>query len=1115
MKKITFLFICVCISSLSLFAQVPSSTTINFDSGTWPSTTTGVGNIDVDISGFDGNYGMTFGLGMLNATAPQRYRVVAGLWEFARTSSGQDIDFATIKSNDGAEFNMTEISLRFGGAATVDINGFKDGALVATDSFTGGTSFIVKTLAPGFADVDEIQFQFTSGAATVFRMDDLVFGIAPVAGDTTPPVFENSTPNTSSINQTNFVLGTDIDEEGTIYYVVLPDGAVAPTSAEVKAGTGSGGVVSLTSGNAIVSSGAFTNDFNVAGLTASTDYDVYVVAEDDEGTPNLQVTPSKVDVTTAALIPLTITGITGDDKVYDGTTAATATGTAALSGVVSGDDVVLGGTPVFAFASSDVGTGITINASGYAISGTDAGNYTLTQPTLSGDITSVSLTITGITGDDKVYDGTTAATAAGTATLSGVVSGDDVVLGGTPVFAFASSDVGTGITINGSGYIISGTDAGNYTLTQPTLSGDITSVSLTITGITGDDKVYDGTTAATAIGTAALSGVVSGDDVVLGGTPAFAFASSDVGTGITINASGYAISGTDAGNYILTQPTLSADITSVSLTITGITGDNKVYDGTTAATAIGTAALSGVVSGDDVVLGGTPVFAFASSDVGTGITINASGYAISGTDAGNYTLTQPTLSGDITSVSLTVTGITGDDKVYDGTTAATATGTAALSGVVSGDDVVLDGTPVFAFVSSDVGTGITINASGYAISGTDAGNYTLTQPTLSGDITSVSLTVTGITGDDKAFDGSTTATVSGTPSLSGIIGSDDVILGGTPVFNFVSPNVGTNITINTTGFTISGADSGNYDLVQPVLSADITGDVLIIDGITTTDVSCNGESDGSATVNVSGGTAPYTYELSNGTSSASNVFNGLEAGNYDVTVVDAANNIITESFVIGGGTTLNFTVSEDQTVYFGYLPMSYAWIGVDSVSGGAAPYTYEWNTGETTDRIHVCPTETTIYSVTVTDSNGCSVTEEITVNVVDVRCGNHGYNNKVTLCYQGRKTICVPKWKVRWYLNRGYTLGACESGNVDITNLKVFPNPFRNHLNVKFFSTSDVSANIMIYNRRGRLVFQKNVQVREGITRKRLNLSRLKRGAYYLKIVVNGDVKRTKLIIKR
>ena len=293
--------------------------------------------------------------------------------------------------------------------------------------------------------------------------------------------------------------------------------------------------------------------------------------------------------------------------------------------MIGADDVSIGGSPIFTFASANVGTGITINTSGYTISGTDSGNYTLTQPTLSADITAAELNVVGLTGDDKAYDGTTAATASGTATLSGIIGADDVSLGGSPVFTFASANVGTGITINTTGYTISGTDSGNYTLTQPTLSADITGITLTITGLTGDNKVYDGTTAATATGTATLDGVVGGDDVSLGGSPIFTFASANVGTGITINTSGYTLSGADAGKYSLTQPTLSADITAAELTVVGLTGDNKVYDGTTAATATGTATLSGVIGADDVSLGGSPIFTFASANVGTGITINTSG----------------------------------------------------------------------------------------------------------------------------------------------------------------------------------------------------------------------------------------------------------------------------------------------------------------------------------------------------------------------------------------------------------------------------------------------------------------------------------------------------------
>ena len=245
----------------------------------------------------------------------------------------------------------------------------------ATVTVTDGTNPVEQEITVTISDVDEISPEF------------------------------DETPSISSVAQTEFTLTVDINEEGIIYYVVVADGAAAPTSSDVVNGTGNGVVAAVTSDNASVTTGGFTNAFSVTGLTAGTDYDVYVVARDDEGSPNLQGSPTKLDVTTAGLISLTITGLSGGDKVYDDTTTASASGTATLVGVEAGDDVILGDSPVFTFASANVGTGITINTSGYTISGTNSGNYTLTQPTLSGDITAAPLTVTAID-QTKVYGAT-------------------------------------------------------------------------------------------------------------------------------------------------------------------------------------------------------------------------------------------------------------------------------------------------------------------------------------------------------------------------------------------------------------------------------------------------------------------------------------------------------------------------------------------------------------------------------------------------------------------------------------------------------------------------------------------------------------------------------------
>ena len=510
------------------------------------------------------------------------------------------------------------------------------------------------------------------------------------------------------------------------------------------------------------------------------------------------------DFTVLSPINLTINGVSVDNKTYDGATTGSASGTPSLSGVVSGDEVFVSGSPTFTFASVNVGTDITVNTTGYTLSGADAGKYILTQPTLSADITPKALTITGIAGVNKVYDGSTFADATGAAALLGLETGDIVTLGGTPSFTFASVNAGTGITVNTVGYIISGADSGNYTLTQPTLSADITAKVLTITGISGNDKVYDGTTAGSITGTAALSGLVSGDNLYLVGSPSFAFVSANVGSNITINTSGYLISGTNVGNYSLIQPDLLADITSKGLTITGISGVDKVYDGTTAASTTGSATLLSGISGDDVSLGGSPIFTFATANVGTAITVNTSGYTISGTASANYTLTQPTLSADITQKELTITGISADNKVYDGITSATTSGTAVLSGVETGDDVTLGGSSIFSFASANVGTVISVATSGYIIGGVDSANYMLTLPTLSADITQAGLTISATAGLTKVY-GASDPTL--TYSISGFVNGNTEADLDTPVT--IARTAGEDVGI----YAISGsATDANYNI---------------------------------------------------------------------------------------------------------------------------------------------------------------------------------------------------------------------------------------------------------------------------------------------------------------
>src|SRR5207245_60496 len=206
-----------------------------------------------------------------------------------------------------------------------------------------------------------------------------------------------------------------------------------------------------------------------------------------------------------------------------------------------------------------------------------------------------------------------------------------------------------------------------------TTIADIAAKALTVSGLTANNKVYDGTTVATFnVASAAVVGAASGDDVTLNsGSAAGAFANANVGTAKPVTMSGLTLGGTAAGNYSLTQPATTADITAATLTAS-ITAGNKTYDGTTAAT-ITSRTLSGVIGSDDInLIGGTATF--ANKNAGNGKTVRATGLSLSGTSAGNYQLasTSATTTADITARALLVS-VAGVNKVYDGTTTGAVT----------------------------------------------------------------------------------------------------------------------------------------------------------------------------------------------------------------------------------------------------------------------------------------------------------------------------------------------------------------------------------------------------------------------------------------------------------
>ncbi|OOG41010.1 YDG domain-containing protein [Polaromonas sp. A23] len=665
------------------------------------------------------------------------------------------------------------------------------------------------------------------------------------------------------------------------------DTTTAATLSGTAAVTALGGDVVTVGGG----SGAFANK-NVANGKAVT-VTGYTLGGADAGNYTVvQPTGLSANITPASL---TVTGVGANNKVYDTTTTATLNGTANVAAL--GGDVVTVGGGSGAFADKNVGNGKAVTVTGYTLGGADAGNYVITQPTgVMANITPAALVVNGVGAANKVYDASNAATLNGTAGVA-AIAGDTVSVGGTGSATFANKNVGNGKTVTVTGYTLSGADAGNYVITQPTgVTANITPASRAVTGVGADNKVYNASDAATLNGTAGIA-AFSGDTVTVSGGSG-TFANKNVGNGKTVTVTGFTLGGADAGNYVITQPTgVTANITPAALAVTGVGAANKVYDASNAATLNGAASVA-AFAGDTVTLGGAGSGAFANKNVGNGKTVTVTGYTLSGADAGNYVVTQPAgVTANITPASLAVTGVGADNKVYNASNGATLNGTASIT-ALSGDVVTVGGGSG-AFVDKNVGNGKTVTVTGYVLSGADAGNYTVVQPSgLTANITPASLAVTGIGANNKVYDASSAATLNGTANVAAFAG-DTVILGGTGGGTFADKNVGNGKAVTVTGYTLSGTDAGNYVITQPVgVTASITPASLAVTGVGAANKVYDGTT--AATLNGTANVAALGTDVVTVGGIGSGAFANANVGN--------GKSVAVTGFTLGGADAANYTV---------------------------------------------------------------------------------------------------------------------------------------------------------------------------------------------------------------
>jgi gliding motility-associated-like protein len=607
--------------------------------------------------------------------------------------------------------------------------------------------------------------------------------------------------------------------------------------------------------------------------------------------------------------------------------------------------------------------------------------------------------------------------------------------------------------------IISGLSANTYTATVTDGNGCQAVVTETLTDPTPIVSSVVGTSA-----TCAGAGGGSATLTVSGGVPAYTYLWSNFETTQNLsNLSGglYRVIITDANgckhtdSVIITQPLpLTATITTTNVACNGANNGSVTIN----------------------VSGGTGAYSYAwTPNVSTSSTVtNASPgtYVVTVTDANGCTLvdsaavTQPAAAvsvaaivTDITcnnatngSISVQVSGGTGsytyswtgspattptisglsagtytvtvtDANGCNGTASGTITNPAAITSTTTGTDVTCagaaDGTATVATVSGGTGS-YTYLWTNFAATQTISG--------LSGGLYRVIITdANGCQHRDSVFVSEpqpvvvtlATSNVNCAGANNGSITAN--VTGGTGAYSYAwTPNV-------SSGPTVTGATAGTYSVIVTdangctgTASTTVTQPQALTAVVTTTNVTCYGDSNGTINISVSGGSGSYTYTWSPNVSTTSSLSNAAP-GTYVVTVADANGCSLVESIVI--------TQPASPIIVTNIVHNVTCFNGNDGsilvlASGGPGSYTYQWASGQNTQYVTGLSmsspfSSSTLFIVTVTDANGCSIVvidtlrspSAITSSIAatDVTCAGAS-NGSAILTVSGGRTPYAYLW---------------------------------------------------------------------------------------------------------
>lgn len=641
--------------------------------------------------------------------------------------------------------------------------------------------------------------------------------------------------------------------------------------------------------------------------------------------------------------------------------------------------------------------------------------YTL-QP---GNLTGTSFTVSPLSTTGYTISGTSAA---GCNSTPASIYTTTVAVSLNPSIGISS--ISSNSICPGNSSVITPNGSATYTLMPGNLSG----TSFTVSPATTTSYTISGTSAAGCISPTATPVSTT---ITVNSTPAIGI--SSVSNSVICSGDNAIITPNGAASYTL-QP---GNLAGSSFTVSPTANTTYTINGTSAAGCISTAS-SEVYS--TILINATPTVNIASVSNNTLCSGNSSIITPSG--SATYTLMPGNLSGS----SFTVSPSVSTTYTINGTSAQGCLNTPASAALLT---LTVNPTPALTVTQAQnvlcfgqANGSLTLTPSGgtapYSVApatttGLTAGNYTYTVTDAIGCLSNTIVTVT----QPSAALASTENTVSANSDCIVHNGSASVaITGGTPTYsvNWSSGATGTIASDLTTGInSYTVTDANGCSFTNTLTLPGVTG--ITASAINQVSVACFAQASGALTFTTSG-TGPFTYTLSSATNTFTNTsgnFANLAAGSYTLNVTGSGGCTDAGLFsVVQPASALStVTVTANPIACFGSIALVSA-----SLSGGTAPYTYNWQGNASTT--FTASYAAGSYSMEVTDANNCvsassafnvsQPTASLTVTELSVNpaCVNQN-DGSVSISVIGG----TPSYSVTWSNgSSGLTVSNVSAGNL-------------------------------------------------------------------------------------